>query len=62
VLQLDNYNLFTPKFVKKVVIDPTKQQTQAENSSNGNGNNLINIEVPERKILQFWFFLIPTYV
>ncbi|XP_022181594.1 fatty acid synthase-like [Myzus persicae] len=36
VLQLDNYKLFTPKFVKKVVIDPTKQQTQAENSSNGN--------------------------
>lgn len=36
VLQLDNYNLYTPKFVKKVVIDPTKQQKQAENSSNDN--------------------------
>ncbi|KAL4113184.1 hypothetical protein QTP88_016854 [Uroleucon formosanum] len=28
VLQLDNYNLYTPRFVKKVVIDPTAQQKQ----------------------------------
>jgi len=35
VLQLDNYNLYTPTFVKKVVIDPTTQQEQ-------NGINLIN--------------------
>jgi len=35
VLQLDNYNLYTPKFVKKIVIDPTIEQKQ-------NGKNLIN--------------------
>lgn len=34
VFQLDNYNFYVPKFVKKVVIDPIKQQQ--ENSSNGN--------------------------
>lgn len=32
---MDNYNLYVPKFVKKVVIDPLKQQKQAENSSYG---------------------------
>uniref|UniRef100_A0A2H8TY64 Fatty acid synthase n=1 Tax=Melanaphis sacchari TaxID=742174 RepID=A0A2H8TY64_9HEMI len=36
MLQSDNYNLYIPKFVKKVVIDPTKQQIQTENSSNDN--------------------------
>lgn len=36
VFQLDNYNLYVPKFVKKVVINPQKQQKQAEISSNGN--------------------------
>jgi len=35
VFQLDNYNLHVPKFVKKVVIDPSKQQKQAELSSYG---------------------------
>jgi len=34
VLQLDNYNFYIPKFVKKVVIDPTKQQIQTENNDN----------------------------
>ena len=60
VLQLDNYNLYTPKFVKKVVIDPTKQQKQAENSSNDNSNDLIKKKVFDRKILKFLFFY--TYV
>lgn len=36
IFQLDTYNLYAPKFVQKVVIDPLKQQKQAENSSNGN--------------------------
>lgn len=36
LFQLDNYNLFVPKFVKKVVIDPSKQQKEAEKSSYGN--------------------------
>jgi len=49
VLQLDNYNLYTPKFVKKVVIDPTIQQKQ-------NGNNPINNLVFQRKKLQLCSF------
>lgn len=40
LLQSDNYNLYIPKFVKKVVIDPTKQQVQ----TGDNGNNLINFQ------------------
>lgn len=35
IFQLDNYNLYVPKFVKKVVIDPSKHQQQAKSSSNG---------------------------
>lgn len=54
VLQLDDYNLYTPKFVKKVVIDPTTQQKQ-------NGNNLINNLVFHRQMLQLCF-LTPIYV
>lgn len=45
VLQLDNYNLYIPKYVKKVVIDPTKQQVQTEN----NGNNFIIVQIFKRK-------------
>jgi len=33
LFQLDNYNLFVPKFIKKVVIDPSKHQKEAEKSS-----------------------------
>jgi len=40
VLQSDNYNLYIPKFVKKVVIDPTKQQVQTDD----NGNYLVNFQ------------------
>lgn len=36
VFQLDSYNFYLPKFVKKVVIDPLKQQKYIKNSSNGN--------------------------
>lgn len=36
IFQLDDYNLYVPKFVRKVVIDPLKQLNQAKNSSNGN--------------------------
>lgn len=41
VFQMDNYNLYFPKFVKKVVIDPIKQQKQAEISSNGKSHTTI---------------------
>lgn len=40
LFQLDNYNLYVPKFIKKVVIDPSKQQKEAEKSSYG--KNFLN--------------------
>lgn len=36
IFQLNNYNLYVPKFVKKVVIDPLRQKQQAQSLSNGN--------------------------
>lgn len=35
VFHLNDYELYVPKFVKKVVIDPSKQQQQTGKSSNG---------------------------